>query len=82
MQRRQPNLEGIEKLPRRLVKALRMRPDRIIVGEVARPRRWLVAMNAGLACVLRPCHLAHDALAKICTPPLLAGENISREFVT
>lgn len=25
---------------------------------------------------------AHDALTKICTLPLLAGENISRDFVT
>jgi len=71
---------------RRLVKeALRMRPDRIIVGEVreAEALDMLVAMNAGLAgmCSVH-ANSAQDALAKICTLPLLAGENISRDFVT
>lgn len=87
MQCRQPNLEGIGEISlRRLVKeALRMRPDRIIVGEVreAEALDMLVALNAGLAgmCSVH-ANSAHDALAKICTLPLLAGENISREFVT
>src|SRR5699024_9075645 len=85
MQCRQPNLEGIGEISlRRLVKeALRMRPDRIIVGEVreAEALDMLVAMNAGLAgmCSVH-ANSAHDALAKICTLPLLACENISREF--
>lgn len=87
MQCRQPNLEGMGEISlRRLVKeALRMRPDRIIVGEVreAEALDMLVAMNAGLAgmCSVH-ANSAHDALAKICTLPLLAGENISRDFVT
>lgn len=87
MQCRQPNLEGIGEISlRRLVKeALRMRPDRIIVGEVreAEALDMLVAMNAGLAgmCSVH-ANSAHDALTKICTLPLLAGENISRDFVT
>ena len=87
MQCRQPNLEGVGEISlRRLVKeALRMRPDRIIVGEVreAEALDMLVALNAGLAgmCSVH-ANSAHDALAKICTLPLLAGENISREFVT
>lgn len=87
MQCRQPNLEGVGEISlRRLVKeALRMRPDRIIVGEVreAEALDMLVAMNAGLAgmCSVH-ANSAHDALMKICTLPLLAGENISRDFVT
>ena len=87
MQCRQPNLEGVGEISlRRLVKeALRMRPDRIIVGEVreAEALDMLVALNAGLAgmCSVH-ANSAHDALAKICTLPLLAGENISRDFVT
>lgn len=87
MQCRQPNLEGTGEISlRRLVKeALRMRPDRIIVGEVreAEALDMLLAMNSGLGglCSIH-ANSAHDALAKICTLPLLAGENISRDFVT
>lgn len=87
MQCRQPNLEGIGEISlRRLVKeALRMRPDRIIVGEVreAEALDMLLALNAGLGgmCSVH-ANSAHDALTKICTLPLLASENISRDFVT
>lgn len=86
MQCRQPNLEGHGEIPlRRLVKeALRMRPDRLIVGEVreAESLDMLVALNSGLPgmCTIH-ANSAHDALTKICTLPLLAGENISRNFV-
>ncbi|MBG6179970.1 pilus assembly protein CpaF [Arthrobacter sp. CAN_A1] len=52
MQCRPPNLEGQGEIPlRRLVKeALRMRPDRLIVGEVreAESLDMLVALNSGL----------------------------------
>lgn len=86
MQSRQPNLEGQGEITlRRLVKeALRMRPDRIIIGEVreAEALDMLIALNAGLA-GMGSIHAnsAHDALVKICTLPLLAGENISSQFV-
>lgn len=87
MQCRQPNLEGHGEISmRRLVKeALRMRPDRILVGEVreAESLDMLVAMNAGLSGMATVhANSAHDALVKICTLPLLAGENITQQFVT
>jgi pilus assembly protein CpaF len=86
LQCRQPNLEGTGEIPlRRLVKeALRMRPDRLIVGEVreAESLDMLVALNSGLPgmCSVH-ANSARDALTKICTLPLLAGKNISSEFV-
>ena len=52
MQTRQPNLEGTGEIPlRRLVKeALRMRPSRLIVGEVRQEEclDLLIALNSGL----------------------------------
>lgn len=86
MQCRQANLEGTGEIPlRRLVKeALRMRPDRLVVGEVreAESLDMLIALNAGLPgmCSLH-ANSARDAVTKICTLPLLAGENISSAFV-
>lgn len=86
MQCRQANLEGTGEIPlRRLVKeALRMRPDRLVVGEVreAESLDMLIALNAGLPgmCSIH-ANSARDAVTKICTLPLLAGENISSAFV-
>lgn len=86
LQCRLPNLEGAGEIPlRRLVKeALRMRPDRLIVGEVreAEALDMLIALNAGLPgmCTIH-ANSAHDAVTKICTLPLLAGQNISSSFV-
>lgn len=86
LQCRQPNLEGHGEIPlRRLVKeALRMRPDRLVVGEVreAESLDMLVALNSGLPgmCTVH-ANSAHDAVTKICTLPLLAGDNISSAFV-
>lgn len=86
LQCRQPNLEGAGEIPlRRLVKeALRMRPDRLIVGEVreAESLDMLIALNSGLPGMASVhANSAHDAVVKICTLPLLAGENISAAFV-
>ncbi len=86
LQCRQPNLEGQGEIPlRRLVKeALRMRPDRLVVGEVreAESLDMLIALNSGLPgmCTVH-ANSAYDAVTKICTLPLLAGENISSAFV-
>lgn len=86
MQTRQQNLEGTGEISmRKLVKeALRMRPDRLVIGEVreAEALDMLIALNSGLP-GLSTIHAnsAHDAVTKICTLPLLAGENISAAFV-
>ncbi len=86
MQCRQPSLEGTGEVTlRRLIKeALRMRPDRLVVGEVreAESLDLLIALNSGLpgACSIH-ANNAQDALAKLCTLPLLAGRNIDAAFV-
>ena len=79
MQTRQQGLEGTGEVTLRdLVReALRMRPTRIIVGEVrsAECLDLLLALNAGLP-GLATIHAnsAREALVKLCTLPLLAGE--------
>jgi pilus assembly protein CpaF len=86
MQCRQPSLEGTGEIPlRRLVKeALRMRPSRIIVGEVrqAESLDLLIALNSGLPgmCTIH-ANSAREAITKMCALPLLAGENVSSRFV-
>ena len=86
MQTRQAGLEGTGEIRLRdLVKeALRMRPSRIVVGEVRSEEclDLLLALNAGLPgmCTLH-ANSAREALVKTCTLPLLAGENISARFV-
>jgi pilus assembly protein CpaF len=86
MQCRQPSLEGTGEITlRRLIKeALRMRPDRLLVGEVreAESLDLLIALNSGLPgmCTIH-ANSARDALAKLCTLPLLAGRNIDGAFV-
>ncbi len=86
MQCRQPSLEGTGEIPlRRLVKeALRMRPDRIVVGEVREAESFdlLVALNSGVPglCTIH-ANSAREAVTKLCTLPLLAGENVTHHFV-
>jgi pilus assembly protein CpaF len=86
MQTRQANLEGTGEITlRRLVKeALRMRPNRLIVGEVRQEEclDLLIALNSGVPgmCTLH-ANSAREALTKMCTLPLLAGENVSAAFV-
>jgi pilus assembly protein CpaF len=86
LQTRQSGLEGTGEIRlRNLVKeSLRMRPSRIIVGEVRAEEclDLLLALNAGLPgmCTIH-ANSAREALVKMCTLPLLAGENISSRFV-
>lgn len=86
LQTRQPNLEGTGEISlRRLVKeALRMRPGRIVVGEVREAESFdlLIALNSGLPglCTIH-ANSASDAISKLCTLPLLAGANITSGFV-
>jgi pilus assembly protein CpaF len=86
MQCRQPSLEGTGEIKlRRLVKeALRMRPSRIVVGEVRQEESLdlLIALNSGLPgmCTIH-ANSAREAVTKMCTLPLLAGENVGHAFV-
>jgi pilus assembly protein CpaF len=86
LQTRQSGLEGTGEITlRTLVKeSLRMRPSRIVVGEVRAEECMdlLLALNAGLPgmCTIH-ANSAREALVKMCTLPLLAGENISARFV-
>jgi pilus assembly protein CpaF len=86
LQTRQSGLEGTGEIRLRdLVReSLRMRPSRIIVGEVRAEEclDLLLALNAGLPgmCTIH-ANSAREALVKMCTLPLLAGENISTRFV-
>lgn len=86
LQTRQPSLEGTGEIPlRRLIKeALRMRPSRLVIGEVRQEEALdlLVAMNAGMPSM---CSIhangAREAISKLCLLPMLAGSNVSAEFV-
>jgi len=86
LQCRQPSIEGTGEITlRRLVKeALRMRPDRLVVGEVrdAESLDLLIALNSGLPGMSSiHANSAREALVKLCTLPLLAGRNIDSRFV-
>ncbi len=86
LQCRQPSLEGTGEIPlRRLVKeALRMRPDRIVVGEVRQEEclDLLIALNSGLPGMASVhANSAREAITKLCTLPLLAGANVGARFV-
>ncbi len=86
LQTRAPSLEGTGAVPlRRLVtEALRMRPTRLVVGEVrqAEALDLLIAMNSGMpAMATLHANSAREAVTKLCTLPLLAGPNIDAAFV-
>lgn len=86
MQCRQASIERTGEITlRRLIKeSLRMRPDRLIVGEVreAESLDLLIALNAGLPGMATiHANSAREALTKLCTLPLLAGRNIDSSFV-
>ena len=87
MQTRPESLEGKHGIDmRRLVReSLRMRPTRLVVGEVrgAEALDMLIAMNSGIPsmCTVH-ANSSDEALNKLRTLPLLAGGNISNEFIS
>lgn len=86
LQGRQASLEGKGEITlRRLVKeALRMRPDRLVVGEVrdAEALDLVLALNTGVpGAATVHANSAAEALDKLTLLPLLAGRNIDRLFI-
>ena len=86
LQGRQASLEGTGEITlRRLVKeALRMRPERLVVGEVrdAEALDLVLALNTGVpAAGTVHANSAGEALEKLALLPLLAGRNIDRAFI-
>ncbi|WP_285364264.1 ATPase, T2SS/T4P/T4SS family [Microbacterium sp. LMC-P-041] len=86
LQGRQASLEGTGEITlRRLVKeALRMRPDRLVVGEVrdAEALDLVLALNTGVpGAATVHANSAAEALDKLTLLPLLAGRNIDRSFI-
>ena len=87
MQTRSASLEGTGEITLRdLIKeSLRMRPSRLVVGEIreAESLDLLIALNSGIP-GMATIHgnSARDAVRKLQTLPLLAGENISYDFIS
>ena len=86
MQTRPASIEGRGEVTlRQLVReALRMRPERIVIGEVRSAEAFdlLIALNSGIpgACTIH-ANSAREAIVKLSTLPLLAGENVTSSFV-
>lgn len=86
LQTRPASIEGRNEIDlRRLVReTLRMRPSRLVVGEVRSGEAldMLIAMNSGIPglCTVHANSTA-EALQKLRTLPLLAGANISSQFI-
>jgi pilus assembly protein CpaF len=86
MQTRPANLQGEGEITlRKLIKeSLRMRPFHIVVGEIreAEALDMLIALNSGIPGMATiHANSARDAIRKLQTLPLLAGENISYKFI-
>lgn len=86
LQTRPAGLEGTGEIDLRMLvkESLRMRPSRLVVGEVraAECLDLLLALNAGLPAMASiHANSARQALVKLCTLPLLAGDNIGSAFV-
>ncbi len=86
MQTRQVGLEGTGEitLRRLVVESLRMRPNRLVVGEVrqAEALDLLVALNSGMPGMTSVhANSARDAVMKLCVLPMLAGENVTAAYI-
>jgi pilus assembly protein CpaF len=80
------NLEsqGEVSLRRLIREALRMRPDRLVLGEVrqAEALDLLIALNSGMSGMATiHANSAREAVNKLMLLPLLGGPNIQAEFV-
>ena len=87
LQTRGVNLDGSGEIGiRRLIKeSLRMRPSRIVIGEIreAESLDLLIALNSGIPGMATiHANSAEEAIRKLQTLPLLAGENITQDFLT
>src|SRR5206468_4672135 len=87
LEARPPNLEGAGAIPIRqlLVNALRMRPDRIVVGECRGPEAldMLQAMNTGHDGSMTTLHAnsPRDTLARLETLVLMAGVDLPHRAI-
>ncbi len=86
LQTRETNLEnqGEVSLRRLIREALRMRPERLILGEVrqAEALELLIALNSGMSGMATiHANSAAEAINKLTLLPLLGGPNIQSEFV-
>jgi pilus assembly protein CpaF len=86
MQTRDEGLDGgaVISLRDLVREALRQRPDRIVVGEVRGPEAldMLMALNAGCSGVATiHANSARDALEKLVSYGVIAGDNISIPFL-
>jgi pilus assembly protein CpaF len=86
LQTREVNLESEGEVSlRRLVReALRMKPDRLVLGEVrqAEALDLLIALNSGMSGMATiHANSASEAVNKLTLLPLLGGPNIQAEFV-
>ena len=87
MQTRSASLDGVGEVSiRRLIKeALRMRPSRLIIGEIreAESLDLLIALNSGIPGMATiHANSAREAIRKLQVLPMLAGENITQDFIT
>lgn len=86
MQTRPASVEGIGEISLRVLikEALRMRPERLVLGEVRQAECFdlLLALNSGhpgMATI--HANSSEEAVLKLCTLPLLAGSNVTSNFV-
>jgi pilus assembly protein CpaF len=77
------DLADVVDLRRLIRESLRMRPTRLVVGEVrgAEALDLLIALNSGIPayCTIH-ANSAEQALEKLVTLPMMAAENVSSEF--
>lgn len=87
LETRPPNIEGRGRITQRdlVINSLRMRPDRIIVGEVRGPEAldMLQAMNTGHDGGMSTIHAnsPRDALSRLETMVLMAGEELPSKAI-